>query len=462
MKMNIIKFLLCLLLTCGVMFLGCAASDGDDDDDEPDINDDDADDDSDDDADDDQSDSSMLVGFAQIDITPQIPVKLAGYDMFFLSEQLCRWSTDVHDPLYAQAMAFDDPKTDSAVILIVLDVIGLMRPDIEKIQNKIVSALPVNFDEVIVAATHTHHGPDTIGIWGVMIPPISGRQEEIVEQMIDGAANAAIEAWNLRVPATLKYAQGTFSEWHENIIDEDPDRLLDDAITILAAYDDEENILGTCLNWSAHPTVMGQDSTVVSSDFPGVYYRLLGDELGGVNLFVNGAIGAMIQPTNKWSAPDEWNEVEDMGRALADKALLLTAEAMAIENASIASFISLEAPVKLTNPIFPLAGALGLIVRNIPPLGEHTNCRVTSFAIGPVTFGTMPGEFVPDYALRFREIMGGEAQFLIGLGMDWIGYVLTPRQASHPAYLYERALCPSAYAGDGISAIYEDIWGYED
>ncbi len=456
MKSKSFSALVWLSLFLVLLISGCV-----DDDDSSDSKDDDADPLDDDDTaspDDDNENESMTAGFAKVDITPQISVKLAGYDMFFFSEDTCRWSTEIHDPIYAQAVALDDPKNGKSVILIVLDIIGLMRPDVEQIQNEITNMIPVRADEVIVAATHSHHGPDAIGIWGVMIPPISGRQEEVMDMILAGAVQAATEAWDARIPAHFEYAQGTLAEWHENIIEDDPQRTLDDAFSIFAAYDDQDNLMGTLCNWSAHPTVMGQESTAMTSDFPGVYYRLMNEQFGGVHLFVNGAIGAMVQPSNKWRDPDEWDEVEETGAAVADKASSLLAEATPIDNASIDFFDSRDAGVRLTNPLFPLMGSIGLIPRPMPPLGEYAACLVTSFAIGPVHFGTMPGEFAPDYGVAFREIMGGDAQFLIGLGNDWIGYVLTPRQAAHPAYWYERILSPSAYAGESVKNAYEQIW----
>ena len=54
--------------------------------------------------------------------------------------------------------------------------------------------------------------------------------------------------------------------------------------------------------------------------------------------------------------------------------------------------------------------------------------------------------------------MGGEAQMIMGLGMDWIGYAITPEQYDDPAYLYERALCPSRQAGEELMAVYREIW----
>lgn len=415
------------------------------------------DDDDDDNDDDDDLPPHFQVGFSRIDITPEVPVKLAGYDMFFLSENFCRWSTDVHDPLYAHAMAFDDSEFEAPVIMVVLDLIGLMVGDANRIRNGIAQELGISTGSVIVTSTHTHHGPDTIGIWGLIIPPISGRQEQVIDEMIDKAITAGLDAWDNREPASLAYAVGEEPDLHENIIEEDPDRMIDDTVTLVAAYDDKGQVLGSLLNWSAHPTVMGQDSTVITSDFPGVYYRVMEEQIGGVHIFINGAIGAMIQPINKWQNPDEWDEVEWTGQGLADDALELLDIVEVIENPRIEYLESSAASITLTNPVFTIAQALGLIARDIPPLGESALIPITAFGIGPVKFATLPGEFVPDYAYELRDIIGGQAQFLIGLGQDWIGYVLTPDQAKNVAYLYERILSPGPETGEHVMDAYRSM-----
>ena len=404
------------------------------------------------------AEGKIRVGFARVDVTPEVPVKLAGYGTFFFSEDNCRWSTGVHDPLFASAVAFDDPDGAAPVILIVLDLVGLMAGDIASIQQGIADALGIGERSVVVASTHTHHSPDTIGLWGIIIPPVSGRQEDVVQRILSGAVQAGIYAWNSRVPATLEWAVGEEADLHENIIFDDPARTIDDTMTLLAAYDEEQRLLGTLMNWACHPTVMGQKSTLISSDFAGAYYRLMGEEMEGTHIYVNGLLGAMIQPVPRWLNPDAWDEVDRVGRGLADDAQSLLAVAGRIDDPAIRFLEIREVPVRQENPLFILAESLGLIDREVPPLGEYAYIPMTTFAIGPVTFGTLPGEFVPDYSAILRNIMGGDAQVLIGLGMDWFGYALTPRQARDAAYLYERSLCPGPNTGEALVAVYREFY----
>ena len=407
---------------------------------------------------------ALKVGFARADITPEVPVKLSGYGAAFLSEDFCRWSTGVHDPLYAHAMALED-WAGSVVILIVLDNVGTITNEIVEIQNGVAHELGIRAGEVVVSSTHTHHGPDTIGLWGVIVPPETGRQEDVIDGMVQGAVQAGVDAWNARVPASLEYGVGEESRVHFNKVFTDPDRILDSTLTVLAAYDVEGRIIGSVMNWAAHPTLMPESNTLISSDYPGPYYRYMTEELGGIHMFVNGAIGASVQaiaPENGWLkwllGSASWEDVEDMGLMLAEDAAALLANGIPVADPVVRLFETREVHLEVENVFFRLCAEVGLIPREVPPVGEQGTTFMTTFAVGPVTFGSMPGEYVPDYSFEMREVMGGEAQIIMGLGMDWIGYAITPEQYASPAYLYERSLCPSPQSGEELMAVYREIW----
>jgi hypothetical protein len=383
---------------------------------------------------------------------------MAGYGVYFLSESNCRWSTGVHDPLYARAVAFQNRGPDrTSAILIVLDLVGAMEDDVRTIRKGVAQAVGIAEDAVVVSSTHTHHGPDTIGLYGTLLPPISGRDEDVMAGLISGAVEAGIQAWESRVPCKLSYAVGEESRLHENRVYGDPDRKLDSTVTLLAASDREGRLAGTVMNWACHPTVMGVENTLLSADFAGAYYRIMAQRIGGIHLFVNGAIGASIEPVERFLKPDQWDKVDAAGAALADDAVALLHRAEFVSNPSLSFMEHRAVGITMENPVFSLAGLLGLVDRQVPPLGEKGTTRITAFGLGPVRFGTLPGEYVPDYGLRLREILGGEAQVVVGLGEDWIGYALTPEQYAKFDYLYERLLCPGPGAGREVMAVYEEI-----
>jgi len=90
--------------------------------------------------------------------------------------------------------------------------------------------------------------------------------------------------------------------------------------------------------------------------------------------------------------------------------------------------------------------------------GEDGETIVTAFSIGDLVFGTVPGEAVPDLGLELRRIMGGEHRFLITLGMDWLGCVMTPEQCGDLRYIYFSVLSVGPESGPTLIEAYNHIF----
>src|SRR5437588_11499966 len=98
---------------------------------------------------------ALEVGFGKAEVTPDVhaaPVWIAGYGHN-------RRATGVHDPLWARAVVLRDGK--KKVALVSVDLVGLQYPNVQNVRKR----LP-DFAYVLVASTHNHEGPDTIGLWG--------------------------------------------------------------------------------------------------------------------------------------------------------------------------------------------------------------------------------------------------------------------------------------------------------
>lgn len=98
-------------------------------------------------------------GAAQSVITPALfperPVYLAGFGHN-------RIATGVHDDLYARCLALGFAK--QKLVVCSVDLIGLFYDDVLTIRREFEQAAPSAF--LVVAATHTHAGPDTLGLYG--------------------------------------------------------------------------------------------------------------------------------------------------------------------------------------------------------------------------------------------------------------------------------------------------------
>jgi len=430
-----------------------------------DDNDADGDDDDDNDDDNDATLAGLRVGAARTDITPADSIIMGGYGTYFLSDVFCRWSQGVHDPLYASALALAHDE-DKPILLINLDTLGIIITDAFAIQDRLAQTLGLPADHVIVTSTHNHHGPDTIGLWGLMVPPRTGRDDAYIAQMIDGAVAAATAAVAALQPARVFAAQGQEPRYHQNEQRTfDPDAKLDSTMTILQFTTPDGEPLASLMSWGCHATAMGPGNNLISADFPGAYYRRMDADLGGVNLFVNGNLGGGVLPTNNDKNEDPlhpakdwgtWDQVEGYGCSLADSALALLAEAQELEDTTLLVAAN-EIRAELRNPLFALLGWVDLIPRPMPGLGEYGRSFISVLKLGPVTLATVPGETAPDVGIRLREIIGGRYQIIANVSQDWIGYILTTEQYQNLFYIYYSILSPGPETDEAIVLSLEEL-----
>jgi hypothetical protein len=48
------------------------------------------------------------------------------------------------------------------------------------------------------------------------------------------------------------------------------------------------------------------------------------------------------------------------------------------------------------------------------------------------------------------EARGATSNLIIGIGDEWVGYLMSPRDFDDPAYEYNTTLCPSRGAGEAF------------
>jgi hypothetical protein len=214
----------------------------------------------------------------------------------------------VHDDLRVRAMAVDDPRSDRMVVLVASDLYMIFRADGDEIRARVAERLPSNVRkpvDVLIAATHNHHGPDTA----------FDVNHTWYEHMVDQAADAVVDAIARREPATLRVASG--EHWFGADDGTDP-QIIDPTMNVLQATARSGRVIATVVQWNNHPestlgweppvpsddcaalTGLGQtcdgEGRYFTADFPGVLATELGRQYGGEVLYFSGALGVIIGP----------------------------------------------------------------------------------------------------------------------------------------------------------------------
>ena len=371
----------------------------------------------------------MKIGYAQNVITPSLdkPVYLAGFGNN-------RRAETIHDDLYARALAIQGEK--KTLVLVALDLIGFFRSDVQDVLRRVQTSEFLKNSEVsvVIASTHTHHGPDTMGLWGpddktcgVDMEYMSALKQKIVDTIFASLSTlqpASAKWTSVHVPGLAKNARNP--------------EIVDDELT-LAQFVGRDGIppYVTLFNFPCHPEVLWEHNPNITSDYVGYLRDEVEKQTGAPCIFFAGALGGMMTPDVK---DHSFPEAEYMGKKLAEEGLALLSKvekpalSLSKGQTSNVSIEKKEIKAKLTNILYKLAFGRKLLP-DVRDKQGYVNSEVNLIKLGDLWFATVPGEMLPKLGLRLKQQMraaGAKVVGVIGLANDELGYILPSEDFKYP------------------------------
>jgi hypothetical protein len=388
----------------------------------------------------------MKIHTAKIDITPSLEraVYLAG----FASNKP---ATRVESPLWARCLLIE--AHDKVVAWVMVDVIGLDRGVSQEIQAQLRAQIP-NVD-LLLATTHTHFGPDTIGLWGPSetergVDPL---YYEALKTSIHDVVVAAHK--NPALPCHFRSASVTVKGVAKNYRDE---HITDEEATCLQFVSEGGESVATWVIYPCHPEAVTYDWTDITSDYGHGLRETLEQNTGGMAFFSVGALGGMMSPT----PTDQTHEqTYQMGATIANAALNALADAP-LQAQPTMDLARHEVRFLLENPQYVMASQLGLVPDRRDEHG-HLTTELNVFRLGDTALVTMPGELFPRMGLEAKALLrsqGARVAGVVGLVNDELGYLLHPddfvfpEDYSNPGKQYEESMSPGPKA---IPALWEKL-----
>ena len=357
----------------------------------------------------------MKIGYAQNVITPSLdkPVYLAGFGNN-------RRATTIHDDLYVRALAIQDDET--TLVLVALDLIGFFRPDV----YEVIKHFKTSEVSIVIASTHTHHGPDTMGLWGPddktcgvdseFMSVIKQKVVDTIHASLSDPKPASAKSTSVHIPGLAKNARNP--------------EIVDDELTLAQFVNEDGKPLVTLFNFPCHPEVLWEHNPHITADYPGYLRNEVEGQTGAPCIFFSGALGGMMTPDVK---DHSFEEAEFMGKKLAEAGLeaLHAVESGKLEAVSVEKK---EVNAKLTNILYKVAFRRKLLP-DVRDKKGYVHTEVNLIKIGDLWLVTVPGELLPKLGLQLKAWMkeaGAKVAGVIGLANDELGYILPTEDFKYP------------------------------
>jgi neutral ceramidase len=400
--------------------------------------------------------TKLRAGAAKRDICPQVPMFLVGYP------HVERTSTGVHDPIYASAFFLEN--STSAILTVAVDICYVMVETTRRCREAISKATGVPVQNIFISPTHTHSAPQTADIlaWHAdpVVPlPDPSYMELFTRAIVDAAVAAKEAAVPARVAITRTEAHGVGRNRHS------PDGPADHEVGLLyARRDDNGAPVALVLIYSMHPTVLHEDSRLVSSDFPHYARVVIEEKFPGITVIYHNGTSGNQSPRYEVFG-QTFAEAERLGRSLGSavvSAIKATREGDFLGDATVDAaheFVMLPvrefpslpeaerqlAEARATYDRLRAAGAghgpvrtqecvvfgKEFVVRILQSgkfeemLARYSPVEVQVFRVANVFIAALPGELFVEFGLRIKARAPGRSFVVTMANSDLHGYIVT-------------------------------------
>jgi neutral ceramidase len=245
--------------------------------------------------------SELRVGRAAVSITPPIGAPIGS--SYGLTP-----AAGIHDDLFAKAIVLEVNGVKAAMVA--CDLVSLRKPVVAEARRLIAATTGVRPEQVILSATHCHAGPQMHPMFLSMVPsPARELGEKYVSELPGKIAEAVRRAEADLRPArawTASERETTISFnrrylMRDGAVQMNPRRGSPDIVRSVGPIDPEVSVvyfdtpdgtpIATHVNFALHVAIVS--GREVSSDYPGVLAKILGEAKGPgmLTLFNNGMSG---------------------------------------------------------------------------------------------------------------------------------------------------------------------------
>lgn len=398
------------------------------------------------------SQAHLNVGVAQVDITPDYPVRLSGFG-FRRTE-----SEGVTQKIWAKAMIIGDSRGGRSVF-IATDNLGVPDSITRDVANRLGKHWPgFKREQLVVTATHTHTAPMLTEVaptlFGMPIPPEhQSRIERYSTEFTDALEEAALKAAGDMRPALLEWGVGKVKFAVNRRTKGGP---VDHDLPLLVVKDTNALPRAVLFTYACHCVTLSHNS--VSGDWAGYAMDQIQAAFPGAIALASIGCGADANP-DSGVVGDNFKVAEEQGVQISREVQRMMCEELAPVSNPPLGFLK-----RINLPLAPPRtrqewenratrnDAVGYHARvNLARLdaGETLPTSI-EYPIQTWIFGEelamvfLAGEVVVDYAIRFKREFDGSRIWIHAYANDAPCYIPS-----------ERVLKEGGYEGGGAMIYYD-------
>ncbi len=384
-----------------------------------------------------------------------------------------RDSEGINDPLYASALIIDDG--ENQIGFCAVDVIFVSKEITKEIRERVEKSIDIKGENLMVSASHTHSGPVTVAD-AFYDPIVPEPDPEYISYLISKITQVFIEAYHdkrrSKIAITSADSTGVGGNRHDKL------GPVDSEVPVIVVRDfDQGHIFALSIIHCMHPTVLHEDSKLISADFPGYTRKFISDNLGEdvVLLYQTGPSGN--QSPRHFIDSNSLSEARRLGFLLGKR---ITENILRLNERDYQEWLSLKvqktfldlprkrfmsledakekvAIVKTKLDLMRLYEKQETEIRTVECdwFGAEENLKLTkmsingglekvyetilpieisSVALGDVHFIFLPGELFVEYSLKIKSILPGNVYVSTLSNGVLAGYIVTQEAEKKGVY----------------------------
>lgn len=366
--------------------------------------------------------TSLQIGWAKINITPEVPRSMAGY-----GKRSFKPYESVNDSVYVRALYITNGLTQSFVVA--SDLLITPPSVVDVLENKL-KATNISLDDVYFGATHTH---SSVGGWGGKVTGLlfaGSYDEQIVENLAEAMFNAIVKSRQQQVESTIIYREAVDSLHVRNrLVGEEG--IIDPEIRSIefVTKQGQKVILAS---YAAHSTLLSASNMILSRDFPGALVDSLENKGYEFAMYMAGAVGSMAPQV---TGTDDLDKIRNQVQGIDSVMFNQTSEAVVQKRLHLQAE-TLKLPLREPTPRVSVFMNLALRTWVFKSLFGDYEPYVKVLRIGDILMVGMPADFSGELVPLLDDYAKSKGIDLIVTSFNggYIGYVTDDKYYERDLY----------------------------